>query len=64
MVVLHEMRINTYAAHLPLIEAFQKEAAVIAKDDRIHDQNSWNLRRFDSHERFSLLARISRRYSP
>jgi hypothetical protein len=50
VIVLDEMRVNAYVAHLSFIEAFQKKAPVITKDHRLDDQYSWNLRLLNVHE--------------
>jgi hypothetical protein len=43
VIVLDEMRVNTNAAHLSFIEAFQKETPVITKTLWLNNQDSWYL---------------------
>jgi hypothetical protein len=50
VIVLDEMRVNTNAAHLSFIEAFQKKAPVIAKNRWLNNQDSWYLCSLSFHQ--------------
>jgi hypothetical protein len=43
------MRIDANAGHLSFIEAFQKEAPVVAENRRLHNQDSRYPRRLSFH---------------
>jgi hypothetical protein len=50
VIVLDEMRVNAYVAHLFFIVAFQKETPVIAKNRWLNNQDSWYLCNLSFHQ--------------
>jgi hypothetical protein len=38
MIVLDERRVNADLSHFPFIEAFEKEASIVAKDSRFQNE--------------------------